>query len=109
VRLLTGIMPALRKLQLERICVYALNKLQREQHVRVVKVEPAPSGPANWTLKKVEPRLALVDVKKSYEVIRTLQREYQLGTLAHPLARAFPVAPKRRPGAGVGGTPIRSD
>lgn len=67
----------LKKQMLETICVYALNRVERVRPVRSVKVEPAPSG--RWTLRKVEPRLAFADVRKSYQLVRALQREYHLG------------------------------
>lgn len=73
-------MPALAKKQLETICVYALNQVGRLRRVDSVHIGEAFHGPLNWTLCKVEPRLALADVRKSCEIIRALQREYRLGT-----------------------------
>jgi hypothetical protein len=72
-------MHAIDQKQLETICVYALNKVQRTKPVNEVQLEQSLSGHINWTLRKIEPRLALVDVRKSYKIIRALQREYQLG------------------------------
>ena len=70
-------MPVLQKQMLETICVYALNRMRRTRPVSTVKVERAPSG--RWTLRKVEPRFASQDVRKSYRLVRALQREYRLG------------------------------
>jgi len=64
------------KSRLESVCVEALNKVFRFRGVRAVKLSRPPVGTVNWTLREVEPRFDIRDVKTSHAVIRTLQREY---------------------------------
>jgi hypothetical protein len=65
---------------LERICVEALNQTLRTRRVRAVRLGRSNIGTVNWTLREVEPRFDINDVRQSHAVIRDLQRQYRMVT-----------------------------
>jgi hypothetical protein len=74
------LMKVVTKSYLECICVEALNEVLRFRDVRAVKLSRPSFGTVNWTLREVEPRFDIRDVRTSHSVIRTLQREYRMVT-----------------------------
>jgi hypothetical protein len=66
------------KYQLEEICVVALNRIGRVRKVHTVKIGCPAVGSMSWTLREVEPRFDIHDIRSSYAVIRALQREFAL-------------------------------
>ncbi len=66
------------KCQLEDICREALNGVARVRPVWSLRLARSPVGAVNWTLREVEPRFDIHDVRQSHAVIRRLQSTYRM-------------------------------
>lgn len=64
--------------QLEDICRETLNRVPRVRPVQSVKLGRSAVGTVNWTLREVEPRFDIHDVRQSHAVIRNLQSKYRM-------------------------------
>jgi hypothetical protein len=71
-------MIVIEKNELEKICVEALNRASRVRDVRTVKLAWRSTRSAEWTLREIEPRLDILDIKSSLAIIRELQAKYRM-------------------------------
>ena len=66
------------KIELENICLRSLNQIARFREVRSVTLAWRSPRSAEWTIREIEPRFDILDVKGSYAVIRDLQSRYRM-------------------------------
>jgi hypothetical protein len=71
-------MTPIAQFQLEDICREALNRVSRVRPVMSVRLGRPLVGSVNWTLREVEPRFDIHDVRQSHAVIRGLQNQYRM-------------------------------
>ena len=77
------------KNELENICLRALNQVARFREVRSVTLAWRSPRSAEWTIREIEPRFHISDVKGSYAVIRDLQSRYRMISLTDTSAEGM--------------------